>query len=57
MIDWLEVYRGIPAICNGNFYVSARWKLRFNELHFGFGKTTHGGPVVSGNDKKKIAAL
>ncbi|XVF28346.1 hypothetical protein REPUB_Repub15cG0021800 [Reevesia pubescens] len=51
VIDWLEVYRGIPATCNGNnFYVSAWWKLRFNELDFGFGKPTHGGPVVSGND-------
>ena len=51
VIDWLEVYRGIPATCNGNFYVSAWWKLTFNELDFGFGKPTHGGPIVSGNDE------
>ncbi|XP_022760547.1 omega-hydroxypalmitate O-feruloyl transferase-like [Durio zibethinus] len=51
VIDWLEVYRGIPATCNGNFYASAWWKLRFNQLDFGFGKPTHGGPVVSGNDE------
>lgn len=51
VIDWLEVYRGIPATCNGNFYVSAWWKLRFNGLDFGYGKPTHGGPVVSGNDE------
>ncbi|GMY27709.1 omega-hydroxypalmitate O-feruloyl transferase-like [Fagus crenata] len=51
VIDWLEVYRGIPATCNGNFYVSAWWKLPFGELDFGFGKPVHGGPVVSGNDE------
>ncbi|XVE82127.1 hypothetical protein DITRI_Ditri15bG0121900 [Diplodiscus trichospermus] len=51
VIDWLEVHRGIPATCNGNFYVSAWWKLRFNELDFGFGKPTHGGPIASGNDE------
>ncbi|KAK9288240.1 hypothetical protein L1049_016689 [Liquidambar formosana] len=51
VIDWLEVYRGIPATCNGNFYVSAWWKLPFCELDFGFGKAVHGGPVVSGNDE------
>ncbi|GLU08364.1 hypothetical protein SLE2022_252820 [Rubroshorea leprosula] len=51
VIDWLEVYRGVPATCNGTFYVSAWWKLPFNELDFGFGKPLHGGPVVSGNDE------
>ncbi|XP_031274340.1 omega-hydroxypalmitate O-feruloyl transferase-like [Pistacia vera] len=50
-IDWLEVYRGIPRTCNGNFYVSAWWKLSFSELDFGFGKAVHGGPVVSGNEE------
>ncbi|KAJ9700037.1 hypothetical protein PVL29_005729 [Vitis rotundifolia] len=20
-IDWMEVYKGIPATCNGNFYI------------------------------------
>lgn len=51
-IDWLEVYRGIPATCNGNsFYVSAWWKLAFRELDFGFGKPIHGGPVANGNDE------
>ncbi|XP_052188938.1 acyltransferase GLAUCE-like [Diospyros lotus] len=51
VVDWLEVYKGIPATCNGNFYVSAWWKLGFGELDFGFGKAVHGGPVVSGNDE------
>lgn len=51
VIDWLEVYRGIPATCNGTFYVSAWWKLPFGELDFGFGKPLHGGPVMSGNDE------
>lgn len=49
-IDWLEVYGGIPATCNGNsFYVSAWWKLPFKELDFGFGKPAHGGPIANGN--------
>ncbi|KAL2506913.1 HXXXD-type acyl-transferase family protein [Abeliophyllum distichum] len=51
VIDWLEVYKGIPATCNGNFYVSAWWKLPFGELDFGFGKPIHGGPILSGNDE------
>ncbi|KAF8401511.1 hypothetical protein HHK36_012451 [Tetracentron sinense] len=51
VIDWLEVYKGIPATSNRNFYVSAWWKLPFCELDFGFGKLIHGGPVVSGNDE------
>ncbi|KAF2289195.1 hypothetical protein GH714_029347 [Hevea brasiliensis] len=51
VIDWLEVHRGIPATRNGNFYVSAWWKLPFNELDFGFGKASHGGPVLGGNDE------
>ncbi|KAJ4847055.1 hypothetical protein Tsubulata_037448 [Turnera subulata] len=50
-IDWLEVYKGVPAACNGNFYVSAWWKLPFHELDFGFGKPVHVGPVVFGNDQ------
>ncbi|KAG7996064.1 hypothetical protein I3843_01G141200, partial [Carya illinoinensis] len=44
VIDWLEVYKGVPATCNGNFYVSAWSKLPFGELDFGFGKLAHGGP-------------
>ncbi|CAL1413246.1 unnamed protein product [Linum trigynum] len=52
VIDWLEVHRGgVPATRGGNFYVSAWWKLPFNELDFGSGKPVHGGPVVSGNDE------
>ncbi|XP_059630168.1 acyltransferase GLAUCE-like [Cornus florida] len=51
VIDWLEVYKGIPATCNGTFYVSAWWKLHFRDLDFGFGKPVHCGPVVSGNDE------
>lgn len=50
-IDWFVVYRGIPATCKGNFCVSARSKLPFGELDFGFGKPGHGGPVVSGNSE------
>lgn len=52
VIDWLEVYKGVPSTCNGkNFYVSAWWKLNFGDLDFGYGKTVFGGPVVSGNDE------
>ncbi|XAR57101.1 Omega-hydroxypalmitate O-feruloyl transferase [Bertholletia excelsa] len=50
-IDWLEVHRGIPATGRGGFYVSAWWKLTFEELDLGYGKAVHGGPVVSGNDE------
>lgn len=51
VIDWLEVHRGVPATCNGNFYVSAWGKLGFGGLDFGLGKAVYGGPVVSGNDE------
>ncbi|XP_072970769.1 acyltransferase GLAUCE-like [Typha angustifolia] len=48
VIDWLEVYKGVPATVDGNFFVSAWWKLPFHELDFGFGKPIYGGPVVGG---------
>ncbi|KAH7678739.1 Transferase protein, partial [Dioscorea alata] len=52
VIDWLEVHRGgVPSTMNGNFYVSAWWKLPFHELDYGHGKLVHGGPVVSGMDE------
>lgn len=51
VIDWLEVHRGVPATCDGNFYVSAWGKLGFGGLDFGLGKAVYGGPVVSGNDE------
>ncbi|KAL7080930.1 hypothetical protein ACP275_14G009300 [Erythranthe tilingii] len=51
VIDWLEVYKGIPATSGGGFYASAWWKLPFGEVDFGFGKPRHVGPVVSGNDE------
>ncbi|KAI3459279.1 hypothetical protein Pfo_015942 [Paulownia fortunei] len=51
VIDWLEVYKGIPATCDGAFYVSAWWKLPFGEVDFGFGRPKHAGPIVSGNDE------
>ncbi|XP_021733083.1 omega-hydroxypalmitate O-feruloyl transferase-like [Chenopodium quinoa] len=51
VIDWLEIYKGIPATINGNFYVSAWWKLPFGDLDFGFGMPTHVSPIVSGNDE------
>ncbi|PIN08152.1 Omega-hydroxypalmitate O-feruloyl transferase [Handroanthus impetiginosus] len=51
VIDWLEVYKGIPATCDGAFYVSAWWKLPFGEIDLGFGKPKHAGPIVSGNDE------
>lgn len=52
VIDWLEVHRGgAPSAMNGNFYVSAWWKLPFHELDFSHGKLVHGGPVVSGMDE------
>lgn len=50
-IDWLEVHRGVPSTGNGNFYVSAWWRLPFHELDFGYGKPVYGGPVVSGMDE------
>ncbi|KAJ0980683.1 hypothetical protein J5N97_008938 [Dioscorea zingiberensis] len=51
VIDWLEVYRGVPSAGNGNFYVSAWWKLPFHELDFGHGRPVYGGPVVSAMDE------
>lgn len=52
VIDWLEVYKGIPATGGGGgFYVSAWWKLPFEEVDLGFGRPRHAGPVVSGNDE------
>ncbi|KAJ4968106.1 hypothetical protein NE237_014807 [Protea cynaroides] len=51
VIDWLEVHKGVPATLNGNFYVSAWWKLPFYELDFGCGKPIHYGPIVSGTDE------
>lgn len=51
VIDWLELYKGIPATSNGNFYVSAWWKLPFGDLDFGYGMPTHVSPIVSGNDE------
>ncbi|XP_077217697.1 acyltransferase GLAUCE-like [Tasmannia lanceolata] len=51
VIDWLEVYKGVPSTTNGNFYVSAWWKLPFHELDFGYGKPIYGGPIVSGMDE------
>ncbi|XP_058099882.1 acyltransferase GLAUCE-like [Magnolia sinica] len=51
VMDWLEVYRGVPSILDENFYVSAWWKLPFHELNFGYGRLTYGGPVVSGMDE------
>ncbi|KAG9443744.1 hypothetical protein H6P81_015084 [Aristolochia fimbriata] len=50
-IDWLEVHKGLPATCDGNFYVSAWWRLPFYELDLGFGNPIYGGPVVSGMDE------
>ncbi|KAL2937457.1 Omega-hydroxypalmitate O-feruloyl transferase [Bienertia sinuspersici] len=51
VIDWLEIYKGVPATSNGNFYVSAWWKLPFGDLDFGFGTPSHVSPIVSGNDE------
>ncbi|KAL9241260.1 hypothetical protein vseg_015391 [Gypsophila vaccaria] len=51
VIDWLEIYRGVPATNNGNFYVSAWWKLPFGDLDFGYGRPVHVGPVLAGNDE------
>jgi len=51
VIDWLEVHKEVPSTANGNFYVSAWWKLPFYELDFGYGKPIYGGPVVSGMDE------
>ncbi|XP_074286152.1 acyltransferase GLAUCE-like [Silene latifolia] len=51
VIDWLEIYKGIPATTNGNFYVSAWCKLPFGDLDFGYGRPIHMGPVLSGSDE------
>ncbi|KAH0460083.1 hypothetical protein IEQ34_010746 [Dendrobium chrysotoxum] len=51
VIDWLEVFKGVPCALNGNFFVSAWWKLPFHELDFGYGKPIYGGPVVSGMEE------
>ncbi|XP_028552963.1 omega-hydroxypalmitate O-feruloyl transferase-like [Dendrobium catenatum] len=51
VIDWLEVFKGLPCALNGNFFVSAWWKLPFHELDFGYGKPIYGGPVVSGMEE------
>ncbi|KAK1280393.1 hypothetical protein QJS04_geneDACA004785 [Acorus gramineus] len=48
VIDWLEVHKGVPSTMNGNFFVSAWYKLPFHELDFGSGRPVFGGPVVSG---------
>ncbi|GLJ46170.1 hypothetical protein SUGI_0972560 [Cryptomeria japonica] len=37
-IDWLEINRGIPAVINDSFFLSAWWKLPFYDLDFGWGK-------------------
>ncbi|KAJ3675332.1 hypothetical protein LUZ60_004374 [Juncus effusus] len=46
-IDWLEINKGVPAVINGNFFVSAWWKLPFHELDFGWGRPVYGGPLVT----------
>ncbi|KAI0507808.1 hypothetical protein KFK09_013936 [Dendrobium nobile] len=51
VIDWLEVFKGVPCALNGNFFVSAWWKLPFHELDFGYGKPIYGGPAVSGMEE------
>ena len=46
-IDWLEVHKGIPSAgVNGNFYLSAWWKLPFHKLDFGWGNPIYAGPVM-----------
>ncbi|KAJ1696463.1 hypothetical protein LUZ63_004975 [Rhynchospora breviuscula] len=46
-IDWWEMHKGVPAIIDGNFFVSAWWKLPFHELDFGWGKPVYAGPLVT----------
>lgn len=47
VIDWLEIYEGLPCTPDRNFYVSSWLSLPFDELDFGCGKPIYGGPVVS----------
>ncbi|PKA57183.1 Omega-hydroxypalmitate O-feruloyl transferase [Apostasia shenzhenica] len=51
VIDWLEVNKGVPCAMNGNFFVSAWWKLPFNEIDFGWGRPVWGGPVAGGMEE------
>lgn len=46
-IDWWEMHRGVPSIIDGNFFVSAWWKLPFHELDFGLGRPVYAGPLVT----------
>jgi omega-hydroxypalmitate O-feruloyl transferase len=46
-IDWWEMHRGVPSIIDGNFFVSAWWKLPFHELDFGWGRPVYAGPLVT----------
>ncbi|KAL5983842.1 hypothetical protein ACLOJK_017938 [Asimina triloba] len=57
VVDWLEVHRGVPCTSNGNFYVSAWWKLPFHELDFGYGRPIYGGPVVKADTDEFVLLL
>ncbi|XP_020584639.1 omega-hydroxypalmitate O-feruloyl transferase-like [Phalaenopsis equestris] len=57
VIDWLEVFKGVPCALDGNFFVSAWWKLSFHELDFGFGKPVYGGPVMMGGMEEFVLLL
>lgn len=48
-IDWLEIHKGIPSVgVQGNFYLSAWWKLPFHKVDFGWGEPIYAGPIMSG---------
>ncbi|KAK8921971.1 Omega-hydroxypalmitate O-feruloyl transferase [Platanthera zijinensis] len=57
VIDWLEVHKGVPSVLDGNFFVSAWWKLPFHELDFGYGKPVYGGPVLIGGKEEFVLLL
>jgi omega-hydroxypalmitate O-feruloyl transferase len=56
-IDMLGVHSRIPVGINGNFFLSAWWKLPYNGLDFGWGKPVYAGPIVNNLSAHFVLAL